>query len=165
MTARWKNPVRRRGFTLTEALLASVILTVTITAIIAPFTAGAQNEQVDARRILAVSYAQEMLEEILAKPFDDPDGESVAGPEVGESERALFDNMDDYHGYSEAEGAIKSFDGEVTTEANPSRFKGEDSSPDVERWIVNGELAPVGSVTEGTGGYFFDDKATYCCQL
>ncbi len=100
------------GFTLIEALLAIVVLAMAITAITMPFTVGAQNEQEDARRTLALSLAQEMMEEILAQPFEDPHGSSNPGPEAGESSRALFDNIDDYDGYVETDGNISDIDGE-----------------------------------------------------
>ena len=106
----------RRAFTLIEALLAAVILAMAIMAITMPFTVGAQNEQEDARRSLAVSLAQEMMEEILSKPFEDPDGHTyTCGPDPGEPWRSKFDNIDDYDGYTEASGNITSFDGEVVT--------------------------------------------------
>ena len=87
-----------------EALLAAVILAMAITAIVMPFTAAAQNEQVDARQTLAVNLAEDMMEEILAKPFQDPDGDSSPGPEKGESKRSQFDNIDDYDGLVETGG-------------------------------------------------------------
>ena len=59
------------GFTLTESLQASVILAMTMASVTIPFTAGARCEQQDARRAMSVSLANEMMEEILAKSFDD----------------------------------------------------------------------------------------------
>ncbi len=95
-----------RAFTLAEALLAAVVLVTAISAITLPFAAGARSEQLDARMSLAVSLAQEMMEEILAKPFHDPQGMSFPGPEFGETSRKRFDNIDDYHGYYEGPGQI-----------------------------------------------------------
>jgi MSHA pilin protein MshD len=106
---------RGRGFTLAEALLAAAILALAITAITMPFAAGAANEQVDGRQTLAVALAQEMMEEILAKPFDDPQGASSPGPETGETSRNRFDNVDDYHGYTETPGHIADGSGTVIT--------------------------------------------------
>ena len=94
------------GFTLIEALLASVILAMVVGAVVMPFTAGAANTAQNARSTLAINLAQDLMEEILAKPFSDPDGS-----EVGETGRSNWDDMDDYNGYSEAEGAIAGFDG------------------------------------------------------
>jgi len=101
----------KKGFTLTEALLAAVVLSMAITGIVMPFTAGAQNEQNDARGTLAVALGQEMMEEILAKPFRDPQGSSGPGPEPGENTRNRFDNIDDYDGYSEFDGELVGFNG------------------------------------------------------
>jgi hypothetical protein len=90
------------GFTLAESLLAAVILMAAISAIVLPFAVGARNEQVDARMCLAINLAQEMMEEILSKPFNDPQGTvSLPGPEPGETRRDKYDNIDDYHGYVE----------------------------------------------------------------
>lgn len=98
----------RRGFTLVEALLAAVVLAMAVTAILVPFNAGAESERHEAILTGSVFLAGEMMEEILTKPFADPQGESSPGPEPGENSRALFDNTDDYHGYSEAQGEITS---------------------------------------------------------
>ena len=100
-----------RGFTLVESLLAATLLAMTIAAITMPFTAAARNEQADARRTIATSLARELMEEILSRPFDDPNGPSSPGPETGELAREDFDNTDDYHGYSEAAGGIVDGDG------------------------------------------------------
>jgi MSHA pilin protein MshD len=106
----------RQGFTLIEALVAATILAITVTAVTLPFTAGAQNEQDSARLTLAVAYAQELMEEILSRPFDDPGGGMTPGPEAGETSRDLYDNIDDYHGYSEADGQIKDMYGLAATD-------------------------------------------------
>ena len=108
----------RAGFTLIEALLAATILAMGVAAITMPFTVGAQNEQVDARHTMALCLAQEMMEEILSRPFNDPDGgDRTPGPEPGETPRSGFDNIDDYHGYTEAAGNVRSRDGRLLTDA------------------------------------------------
>ena len=100
------------GITLLEGLLASVILAAAATTVIWPFVAARQNEQIAARQTLTCCLAQELLEEILTKPFEDPDGASDPGPDAGEGSRAAFDNIDDYDGYTEGPGQIVCFDGE-----------------------------------------------------
>ncbi|MCK4623791.1 MAG: prepilin-type N-terminal cleavage/methylation domain-containing protein [Phycisphaerae bacterium] len=97
------------GFTLIEALLASVVLAMVVGAVVMPFTAGAANTVQNARSTLAINLAQDLMEEILAKPFHDPDGS-----DAGETGRSNWDDMDDYDGYSEAEGSIAGFDGVAT---------------------------------------------------
>ncbi|RPI64114.1 MAG: hypothetical protein EHM48_01370 [Planctomycetaceae bacterium] len=113
-----KKTRRKLGiaFTLIEALLAAIILAMAITAITMPFTAGAQSQANDAKRTLAVSLAQDMMEEILSKPFADPGGVQKSGPETGEITRSLFDNMDDYDGYKEAEKQIVDSDGQLVND-------------------------------------------------
>ena len=103
------------AFTLLEALLAAVVLALAVTAILVPFNSAARNEQADARLTVAVGVAQEMMEEILAQPFedDDPDWARHAGPDPGETQRCLFDNIDDYHGYEEPAGRITDIQGQI----------------------------------------------------
>lgn len=104
------------GFTLIEALLAAIILSMAIMAITMPFSAGAESQASDAKRTLAVCLAQDMMEEILSKPYNDPGGVQTPGPEPGETSRSLYDNMDDYNGYTEAAGQIKDSDGKLVTD-------------------------------------------------
>lgn len=122
------------GFTLLEALLAAVVLAMVVGAIVMPFTVGAQNTAADSRQTLAVNLAQDMIEEILTKSFHDPDG-----TEVGEAGRGNWDDMDDYDGYSEAAGAIASFDGVVVSD--PAAV-GLTRSVSVEGVYVSGQGAP-----------------------
>lgn len=100
-----------------EALLATAILAMAIFAVTMPFATAAASEQLDGRQALSTALAQEMMEEILAKPFDDPQGASTPGPETGETTRSRFDNIDDYHGYNETPGHIADGSGTVITGA------------------------------------------------
>jgi len=107
------------GFTLIEALLASVILALVVGAILIPFTAGAQNAVQNAREVLAANLAQELMEEILSKSFNDPDGTNA-----GETNRMKWDDMRDYNNFSESQGNIRNLNGEIFTApsaANMSR--------------------------------------------
>lgn len=106
------------GFTLAESLLASTILAMTVCAITLPFTAGARNQQVNGRRTTAVTLASELMEEILSKPFNDPDGSSDPGPEVGETDRSDYDNIDDYDGYAEQAGSLSSASGSTLSDSS-----------------------------------------------
>ena len=53
-----------------------------------------------------MSLAEALLEEIMALPYQDPEGASSPGAEAGESGRSNFDNADDYHGYTESMGTV-----------------------------------------------------------
>lgn len=104
---------RHRGFSLLEALVASAVLAVAVTAVTLPMTTAVGNELLETRQALATSLSHELMEEILAKPFYDPQGASQPGPESGESSRELFDNVDDYDGYAEPPGGIVAGNGET----------------------------------------------------
>ena len=86
------------GFTLIEALMAASILAITVAAAIVPFTCGVRTQDIETRQTLAVGLAQDLMEEILLKPFEEPDDgddsadpASAFGPEAWEPTRsALF---------------------------------------------------------------------------
>ena len=103
------------GFDPLLAGIAQCQYDLAISAITMPFAAGARSEQLDARLCLGTNLAQEMMEEILSKPFADPQGASNPGPEPGETPRRRFDNMDDYHGYAETDGHIADSSGAFIT--------------------------------------------------
>jgi len=104
--------------------MASVILAIAVTAAVMPFMCGARSQDVESRQTLAVSLAQDLMEEILTKPFEEPaDGdqlpepESRFGPDAGESSRSSYSAIDDYHGYTELAGHIVDPAGQVITDA------------------------------------------------
>ena len=68
--------------------------------------AGMNQNNLSIKYTLAANLAQDLLDEIIARPFYDPDtpDDMTPGPELGESSRPLFDNADDYHGLSEQAG-------------------------------------------------------------
>ncbi|MHC4562570.1 MAG: type IV pilus modification PilV family protein [Planctomycetota bacterium] len=103
----------RKGFTLVESLLAVSVLATAVFAITMPFAAAAQNELEDARRTIAASLANELAEEILSKPFYDPQGQVGLGPDFGETYRSQFDNIDDYDGFIESAGNVSDVFGNV----------------------------------------------------
>lgn len=97
---------RSAGFTLLEVLVASSILAFATLGLVQAVSAG-QAQTIDSlRRARATALADAMLEEVLSKPYADPQGELTLGPDTGESDRDDFDNLDDYHGFSESAGAI-----------------------------------------------------------
>jgi len=106
---------RGRGFTLAEALLASAILMIGILAVTVPFAPAAANERLVAQQALGAALAQEMMEEVLGKPFALLDANNAAGPEAGET-RATFNSMDDYENYAESAGNLRNFRGDLCTD-------------------------------------------------
>jgi len=101
----------RSGITLLETLLAAVVLSMAVGAILMPFSAGARCAEHDARLSVAVSLAEDLMEEILAKAFRDPGGGQKK--EIG---REDWDDLDDYDGFEEPAGTLASFDGAAVAE-------------------------------------------------
>jgi hypothetical protein len=103
------RPCHSGAFTLVEALLAAALLTVVVSAAVLPYSAGARCQDIASRQAVALELAQDLMEEILSRPFNDPAGSTTPGPDSGESfgDRASLDNVDDYNGFIEAPGHIR----------------------------------------------------------
>ena len=115
----------KRGFTLAEAMMAVVVLGIASASVLLPFVSGATVRAEGVRRTLAAGLTSDLMEQILRLPFHDPDGEASdysPGPEPGETGPAKFDNIDDYHGYTESEGQIKDVAGVVFTDPKYVNF-------------------------------------------
>ena len=62
---------RRRGFTLAEAMIATVVLGIAAAGVLLPFTSGAAVRAEGMRRTLAAKLAGDLMEEIISTEFDD----------------------------------------------------------------------------------------------
>ncbi len=109
----------RRGFTLAEAMMAVVVLGIAAAGVLLPFVSGAAVRAEGASRTLAAGLAGDLMEQILRLPFHDPDDETSynLGPDAGD-----LDNIDDYHGYIEAQGQVKDAAGVVFTDPRYANF-------------------------------------------
>src|SRR5262249_13053846 len=89
--------------------VAASILAIAATAAALPFARGYQDVSESARMEQATWLAASLMDEVIGHPFEDPDTPGVhnLGPDGGETSRPLFDNIDDYNGYSEAGGPAK----------------------------------------------------------
>jgi Tfp pilus assembly protein PilV len=112
---------RATGFTLAEALLAVVVLSIAVGAIMGPISASYSQTRTVKQTTTAISMAQQLLDEVLSKPYVDPSDLSLAlGPEANEPSRSAFDNIDDYHGYHDttdanAASSIKTASGQTVS--------------------------------------------------
>jgi prepilin-type N-terminal cleavage/methylation domain-containing protein len=104
----------RRGFTLAESLVASVVLAIAVVGIAGTLTASYQSISAGAGTSEAVAMARQLIEEISAKPFAVPVGlTDNSGCSGGNSNRATYDTIDDYHGYTDTSSAIATLDGDT----------------------------------------------------
>lgn len=89
--AKTKHRPCRGGFTLAEATLAMVVLSMAAAGVLLPFADGASVQAEGLHRSLAASLANDLLEQVINTPFD-----QVAM---------------DWHGYTEDQGQIKDASG------------------------------------------------------
>lgn len=99
-----KTHRRQTGATMIEMLISVVIIAVSVTAVMMVITQVGRSSADPMIRSQAAAIAQAYLDEILVQALTDPDGAESGGPEAGET-RALFDDISDYHGLDDSDGA------------------------------------------------------------
>mgnify|MGYP006908238722 FL=1 len=92
-------------------MIASIILSITVFALSNALSAGHQLTYDAMREARAQALAEALIDEVISLPYDDPEGETVMGPDTGETSRSLYDNIDDFNGYLEEAGALADADG------------------------------------------------------
>ena len=97
---------RQRGISLIEVLIASAVLSFAVAAICQAVVAGQQQTYEALHDLRGMSLAEALVEEVQALPYADPEGVEAAGPDAGETDRGLFDNSDDFHGFTETVGNV-----------------------------------------------------------
>ncbi|MEZ4601452.1 MAG: prepilin-type N-terminal cleavage/methylation domain-containing protein [Syntrophotaleaceae bacterium] len=84
-----------RGFTLIELIISIVVVSIALGGVLMVINSTMQHSADPMLEHQAVAIAESYLEEILLKPFADPDGTD------GEMQRSLKDDVDDYDGLDE----------------------------------------------------------------
>ncbi|MHC4160003.1 MAG: type IV pilus modification PilV family protein [Planctomycetota bacterium] len=75
------NHKKNRGFSLAEAMLATLLLGIATAGLLLPFTAGASIRVEGNKRTLAAKLGSDLMEEIVSTPFD-----SIVGTHNGYTE-------------------------------------------------------------------------------
>jgi type II secretory pathway pseudopilin PulG len=99
MQTKCKN---NKGFSLAEAVMATVVLGVVAAGVLLPFTSGASIRAEGQRRTLGVKLASDLMEEIIRTPFEQI--------------------VTKYHGYTEPQGQIKDASGALFTDPAYANF-------------------------------------------
>ena len=93
-----------RGFSLIEAVMSVVIVGGLLVAAMNTLGAGTTAEYTAAERSRALLLAEDLMTEILQQAYEDPaypPGSFGRGAdEAATGDRSLFDDVDDYHGWS-----------------------------------------------------------------
>jgi len=93
-----KRLIAYKGFTLIEAVIATVILGITAAAVVAPFASGMSVREVGMQRTLGAKLAVERMEELLAVDYD----EVIGYDGYIEQQGQLMDGDVDYGKFSRA---------------------------------------------------------------
>ncbi len=91
MTRSFSQHASQRGLTLVELVIAMVVVSIALSGVLLVMNYTTQHSADPLIRQQAVAIAEAYLEEILLKPYADPDGVD------GEASRVLYDDVDDYH--------------------------------------------------------------------
>jgi len=85
-----------RGFTFVELVISLVVIAIAVAGVLLVFTQTVSRSAEPMIRQQALAIAEAYLEEILSRRHSDPDGAD------GETLRAEFDDVDDYHGLNDS---------------------------------------------------------------
>jgi len=99
-----QTAVPARGFTLVEATLSLVIVSIMLVASLALFGSFARASRARSDQTRAMLLAQQLMGEIVQYPYSDPNGSSnpnVLAPDAGET-RSTFNDVGDFNGWSES---------------------------------------------------------------
>lgn len=119
---------KSNGFTLIEILIALVILSMGIVMLITMFTVGMDGVVANQKRTQATNLAQDLMDEIMGKNFDETSSGTAPGnlgPELGESstDRSTWDDVDDYLGLESGESPPRdAVDNELTSYNDFTRY-------------------------------------------
>jgi prepilin-type N-terminal cleavage/methylation domain-containing protein len=96
------NYKHRKGFTLAEAMIATVVLGIAAAGVLLPFTSGAALRAEGKHRTLAAKLAGDLMEEIVNTQFEQI--------------------ITSYDGYTEPQGQVKDAGGMVFADSNYAGF-------------------------------------------
>jgi len=99
MSRHYKN---RRGFSLAEAMIATVVLGIAAAGALLPFTSGGSIREEGRRYTLGAKLASDLMEQILTSTFDEV--------------------LSDHSGSSELEGNVQDSSGDEFTDAAYAKF-------------------------------------------
>ncbi len=84
------------GFTLIELVISMVVVAIALGGVLMVINYSVRHSADPMLQHQAVAIAESYLEEVLLRPYKDPDGSD------GETVRNLLDDVDDYEGWSDA---------------------------------------------------------------
>lgn len=101
MTAAPHARRRQAGVNLLELIIAIVVISIATTGVLLVYAQVVRHSADPMIQQQALAVAEAYLDEILARPVDNPDGPESGGSEAGET-RATYDDIKDYAGLAES---------------------------------------------------------------
>jgi len=106
-----------------ESLMAAMIVAIVGSVAMLPFAAGMQHVQEAAKLERAVSLGQSLMEEILARPFDEVASTVVKSPPTGGSlDRSGYYTIKQFNGYAESDKKARDYKGSVISSSSVDGF-------------------------------------------
>lgn len=113
----------RAGYTLAESLIASVVLAASVVGIAGTLSASYKQNAVRGNQTIALALAQQLMEEIAARPLELPATQTnKPGWSGGQTDRRQYDTIDDYHGYADLSNSIAAADGSTLDLGNGETY-------------------------------------------
>ena len=129
---------RQSGINLIELLISIVIISIACSGVLLVFAQTVRYSADPMIQTQALTVAEAYLDEILARPHNDPDGVETGGSEEGSpsnaANRPLLDDVQDYNGLSNAPPQAQ--DGTVAD------FAPVDGQPDLAGYQVDVTVTP-----------------------
>ncbi|MFW5782669.1 MAG: hypothetical protein ACOCWO_05205, partial [Candidatus Muiribacteriaceae bacterium] len=105
--------MNRKGFTIAEIIITLTLITLVVGPLVNAYMVSMKSSEMTEKDFTMDVLAQELLEEILSKDYEDKDNYGHIGKETGEDTRKDFDDVDDYLGFHEDYGEIADINGTV----------------------------------------------------
>jgi MSHA pilin protein MshD len=94
---------RRAGFSLIEVTMATLVTGILLSGSLAAFAQLHGRQKNMAIMEFADLIEHDLMQEIISFPYSEPSVTTVStGPDAGETSRSLYDDIDDYHGWTES---------------------------------------------------------------
>ena len=116
-----ENPVRiismrvaphRRGFTLMEGLVASIVLAILVLGVCSTLTTSYQQAEIVKNNATGIMLDRQLADEITSKPLADPStGSTALGPGTGMTTRGTFTHITNYSQYSDTSTVMPMLEG------------------------------------------------------
>jgi hypothetical protein len=92
-------------------MIASVVLAAAVIGIGGLLAASYQQTAVRGNTTSGLTMAQQLMEEIASRPIDPPSLPNKPGWSSGQTNRTLYDTIDDYNGYTDLSNSLAMRDG------------------------------------------------------